>query len=160
LAACGGDRRNDQTGERETAETRPVGVSETGCLTARGDQFVLTDLKRAGGTTATTETFQLIGMDEVLRQHVGKQVRVAGEAEGSQVAVVTESTPGSDASRPAGTTGGAKPTGSADPADPKVTTDTQTRMEVRKLRVGSVEPTGESCAEETNPDDTAAKPRQ
>jgi hypothetical protein len=131
------DAENTAGNDDRTAEVRPVPVNETGCLTARGDQFVLTDLERGEG--ATTETFQLVGNEAELRQHVGKQVRVNGEAEAPKVAVVQESTPPPSDSRPQGTTGS---------TDPKVTSQVQTRMEVRKLTVTSVEPTGANCAEE------------
>jgi hypothetical protein len=143
VVACGGNRDRDDAnapGDGKTAEVRPATVTQMGCLTARGDQFVLTDLERGEGE-ATTETFQLIGSDDELRQHVGKQVRVIGEAEASRVAVVQESTPppATDA-KPQGTTGG---------ADPKVSTQSETRVETRKLTVSSVQPTGASCAAET-----------
>jgi len=135
LIGCRGADRSDD----KAVEVRPTTVTETGCLTARGDQFVLTDLERGEGQ-ATTETFQLIGNAEDLRQHVGKQVRVNGEAEAPNVAVVQESTPPSPQPAPQGTAGG---------ADPKVTTQEQTRVEVRKLKVASVQPTGSSCRAET-----------
>ena len=145
LAGCGGaDRDRENAGDRageKTAEVRPTVVTETGCLTARGDQFVLTDLQRGEGQP-TTEAFQLIGDGEQLRQHVGKQVRVNGEAEAPKVAVVQESSPAPAEPAPQGTAGGAKP-------EAKVDTQTQTRVEVRKLTVSSVEPTGASCAAET-----------
>jgi hypothetical protein len=143
VVGCGrADRDAENTAgsdANKTAESRPVPVSETGCLTARGDQFVLTDLERGAGQPAT-ETFQLIGNESDLRPHVGKQVRVSGEAEAPKVAVVQESTPppASD-SKPQGTSGG---------AEPKVTTQAQTRVEIRKLTVSSVEQTGASCAAE------------
>jgi hypothetical protein len=139
FAGCGGadrDRENAGTDEK-TAEVRPVPVSETGCLTARGEQFVLTDLQRGDGE-ATTETFRLIGNEQELRKHVGQQVRVNGEAEAPKVAVVQESTP------PASGTA----TGTAGAADPKVSTQSETRVEVRQLTVASVEPTGAACSAE------------
>jgi hypothetical protein len=137
FVACGGNREDDKT-----AEVRPAAVTEMGCLTARGDQFVLTDLERGEGE-ATTETFQLVGNDDELRQHVGKQVRVTGEADPPRVAVVQESTPPQPEARPQGTTGA---------ADPKVRTQSETRVEARKLKVSSVQPTGASCAAETTSD--------
>lgn len=142
LVGCGdrGDRRGDTNrAEEKTAEVRPTTVTETGCLTARGDRFVLTDLERGAGE-ATTETFQLTGSEEQLRPHVGKQVRVNGEAEAPKVAVVQESTPAPAEPRAEGTAGG---------AEPKVRTQAETRMEVRTLKVSTVEPTGASCAAET-----------
>ena len=134
-AACGGDRQEARDA-RQSDEDVPV--TEVGCLTAKGDQFVLTDLEAGGGASAT-EAFQLIGDQDELRRHVGKQVRVSGQAEPAQVAVVRESTPPAPEQQPTGTAGS---------TDPSVTTETQTRMEVRKLTLGTVEPTGATCAEE------------
>jgi hypothetical protein len=135
LVGCGGRERGDE----KTAEVRPATVTEMGCLTARGEQFVLTDLEHGEGA-ATTEAYQLVGRDDELKQHVGKQVRITGEAEAPRVAVVQESTP----PKP-----DAKPEGTAGRAEPKVSTQTETRVEMRKLTVSSVTPTGESCAAET-----------
>ena len=149
LVGCGGreDGANNSADEK-VAEVRPTVVTETGCVTARGDQFVLTDLERGEGG-ATTETFQLGGNNDELRQHVGKQVRVTGEAEAPKVAVVQESTPAADA-KPRGTTGG---------VEPKVSTQSETRVEARKLTVSSVQPAGGSCAAETNTEGAAAPTR-
>jgi hypothetical protein len=132
-AACGGERREARDARESEEDVR---VTETGCLTAKGDQFVLTDLEGSEGASAT-ETFQLIGNETELRKHVGKQVRVNGQAEPAQVAVVRESTPPpSDKQQPTGTAGS---------TEPSVSTETQTRVEVRKLTVASLEPTGAAC---------------
>ena len=149
---CGGDRERTETGAsaENTADVRPAPITATGCLTARGDQFVLTDLEREG--QPTTETYQLIGNQEQLRPHVGKQVRVNGEAKPAQVATMQESTPAASKPQPQGTAGG---------ADPKVTTQAETRVEVRELTVSSIQPTGEGCAAEAKEDEGAGrKPRQ
>jgi hypothetical protein len=156
IAGCGGGDRNeegrDSAGSGGT-DVSPVPVTETGCLTARGGQFVLTDLDR-GASDPTTETYQLIGNEEELRQHVGKQVRVNGEAEPPKVATVQESTPTPPDSAARGTTGMGE-------TGPKVSTQAETRLEVRKLTVSSVQPTGESCAAEATGDGAApTKPRQ
>ena len=158
VAACGGNRDREEHAAApagDTAEAKPITITETGCLTARGEQFVLTDLQPATGAagTSATQTYQLVGEDEELRQHVGKQVRVSGEAEGAQVTEVRELTPDT-ASKPEGTSGAANPNPTAVPRSPgqgdaQVRTETETRMEVRKLRVASVTPTGDSCADET-----------
>ena len=140
LIGCGRTDR-DHAGDRPGSDyldgARPLPVTETGCLTARGDQFVLTNLERGAGE-ATTETFQLVGNQEQFRPHVGMQVRVTGEAEPPKVAVVQESTPQPESARPQGTSG----------PDPNVSTQAQTRVEVRKLTVATVEGTGASCAAE------------
>jgi hypothetical protein len=171
-AGCGGSNKDEQANaasdDQKTAEGRPAPVTQTGCLTARGDQFVLTDLDRgtAGASDqATTETYQLIGNADELRQHVGKQVRVNGEAEPAQVAEVRETTPSGPQANATGTSGqsqaGAQPQSGSAPAQsgsaqmqgggntPQVSSQTETRLEVAKLRVQSVTPTGESCAAET-----------
>ena len=149
--ACGADR-NDATEEQKSVEGRSRPVEVTGCLTARGDQFVVTDLEREG-QAPTTETYQLIGNEDELRPHVGKQVRIVGEADPQQVAEVREATPAAPAG---GTTGTA---GQAPGGQPKVSTETSTRMEVAKLRVQSVTPSGATCAAEAK-DRTPPSPRQ
>ena len=147
LVGCGG---RDRDADEKTAEVRPTSVTEMGCLTARGDRFVLTDLERGEGE-ATTETFQLVGNEDELRKHVGKQVRVTGEAEAPKVAVVQESTPAAP---------GAKPEGTAGSAEPKVATQSETRLEARTLTVSTVEPTGASCAAEATESAAPTRPPQ
>jgi hypothetical protein len=160
--ACGG-AAEDTGGEQQSASGAPAGaagpsrpVEVSGCLTARGDRYVLTDLERAdeqgggGGGQAATESYELVGNTENLKQHVGKQVRVVGEAEPQQVAEVRESSPAPATSGATGTTGrqpqgGQQPSGSG---QPQVSTATETRMEVAKLRVQSVTPSGATCAAE------------
>jgi len=77
---------------------------------------------------------------------------VNGEAEPPQVAEVRESTPpapesGTSGSGAATGTAGQKPESGG--AQPQVRAETETRLEVTKLRVQSVTPTGQSCAAET-----------
>lgn len=145
-AACGGGNR-DATAEREnTAATntarvetdeptgRPAPIMVTGCLTAADGRFVLTEL--SGDRQPTTEAYQLTNADEQLRPHVGKQVRVNGEAEPARVAEVRESTP----TAPAGTAGQQTTTN-----QPAVSTETRTRLETRTMSVTSVTPTGQDC---------------
>ena len=133
---CGG--RSDSEKEEGTdgvniAETTTV--VETGCLTATGDRYVLTALE--GGGRAETEMYQLVGSNVDLRRHVGREVQVTGVAEPAQVAELRELSP----STPTGTTG------SGDGTQPQVRTEAQTRLETRRMRVSSVTPTGEECAE-------------
>jgi hypothetical protein len=135
---CGGPSDDGRTDEHsddvDIGETTTI--VETGCLTAAGDRFVLTALER-GGRRAETEMYQLVGNDEDLRRHVGREVQVTGMAEPAQVAEVTEVSP----STPAGTSG------TADGTQPQVTTEAATRLETRRMRVSTVTPTGEECAE-------------
>jgi hypothetical protein len=127
LAAAIGCGRSDG----ETATSR------TGCLTTSGETFVLTDIER--GESPSTEAFRLEGHENELRPHIGQRVRITGDAEPAKVAVVRESTPPDPNAQPAGTSGG---------ATPNVSTATEARVEVRKLTVASVEPTGQTCAAE------------
>jgi hypothetical protein len=162
--ACGGGKDETEIAERNPevanrGDGRPVAITQTGCLTAQGDRFVLTALESAtapGAATPeagrqsptasaqpTTESYQLIGNDDELRPLVGKQVRVSGEADPPKVAEVRESTPPTSASGATGTTGQAEP---PKPGEPKVATSTETRLEVTQLRVQSIAATGEACA--------------
>jgi hypothetical protein len=130
-AAC------DQTKSEEgTLESRPeVGeedgrprvITASGCVTASGERFVLTDLKGQDGS-ALTETYRLVGDDEDIRPHVGKMVQVTGASEPEQIVDVRQST-------------GSVGTGGAAQVD---TTET-TRIEVTDLTVRSIAPTGEPC---------------
>jgi hypothetical protein len=117
-------------------------IAVTGCLTGSGDRFVLTSLERENtGTTIAapaTETYQLIGKDDDLRPLVGKQVSVTGRADTAEVAVIHESVPPSRVTGIAGTPGQAE--------GPKVSAESETRIEVSKLKVASVRSTGEACA--------------
>jgi len=151
---CGGGtreadaERDDIAGTNAQAETdeptgTPAPASVMGCLSAAEGRYVLTELKgdiKAPGGPAqpTTETYQLTGADEKLREHVGKQVRVTGEAEPARIAEVRESTPSTPAA-PAGTAG-RQGTNQAE-----VSTETRTRLETRRMTVMSVTPTGDDC---------------
>lgn len=143
--ACGGGDRSVVTDRENTTATnaaveteeptgRPAALMVTGCLTAADGRYVLTEL--SGDRQPTTEAYQLTNADEQLRPHVGKQVRVNGEAEPARVAEVRESTP----SAPAGTAG--QQTTANQPA---VSTETRTRLETRTMSVTSVTPTGQDC---------------
>jgi hypothetical protein len=149
---------------------RPVDVE--GCLTASGGQFVLTALQNAapagsqasGGNSAaagsaqrpggqspvpTTETYQLVSAgDNDLQKYVGQQVRVTGEADPARVADVRELTPATPAQPERGQPGSVGTTGNAagnTNSGPKVTTESTTHFEYRKLRVSAVTPAGGAC---------------
>jgi hypothetical protein len=116
--ACGGNKDEADIAERDPkvgdrGDGRPMAITETGCLTAQGDRFVLTALEsaaaagtakpepgaagsqkpgqgaaesRSADAQPTTESYQLIGNEDELRPLVGKQVRVSGEADPPKVA--------------------------------------------------------------------------
>jgi hypothetical protein len=161
-AACGGNNRETAAEHENTTATanapagseeptgRPAALSVTGCLTSADGRYVLTqlagDVQSPGGPA--TETYQLTNADEKLRPHVGKQVRVTGEAEPARVAEVRESTPATPAT-PAGTAG--QQTTANQPA---VSTETRTRLETREMSVMSVTPTGQDCPAGSAPNPT------
>lgn len=157
-AASGDERQNTTPGNATAAEAtraaatgRPAPITATGCLTSANGRFVLTQLEEAaaateGATTAgaparpTTETYQLTNADDQLRQYVGRQVRVNGEAAPAQVAEVRETTPAAQAGSATGTSGSQAGGNGA-----TVSTETATRFESRRLSVLSVTPTGDAC---------------
>ena len=159
--ACGGGNDESAIAEKEPevsgrGSEAPALITATGCLTASGDEFVLTDLQSAAAGSAagqeqgagavaqpTTESYQLIGNEEELRGLVGRQVTVTGPAEPPKVAEVRETTPATEPGNATGTTGASQP---AKPGAPQVATTTETRLEVTQLRVNSVTETGQACA--------------
>lgn len=137
--ACGRSDRDEANldpagNDADIAENAPI--IETGCLTASGDRFVLTALEAANGAgLPQTELYQLIGQEDQLRPHVGKAVRVTGEAPPARVAELREMSP----AQPPETRG------TAGDNEARVQTESQTRIETRQLRVQSVTPTGDEC---------------
>jgi hypothetical protein len=145
-AGCGG--RSDENAAEQARDDNDIDISETttvaetGCLTASGDRYVLTALESGGGAAAT-ELYQLIGSEDELRQHVGREVRVSGMAEPAQVATVRESS----AAAPTGTAGAEQ--GANRGTQPEVRTEAETRLETRRMRVTTVTPTGDECPAST-----------
>jgi hypothetical protein len=137
----------------------PEMVGVEGCLTASGDDLVLTRLTSSGngsqtnqpdtGTTTglpapqATQMFTLKGMEDELRPHVGRQVRVRGEAHAPEVAVLRQRESPAPAG-PAGTTPSADANGSAG-NQAQVTTMQKTRFEATELTVRAVTPLNRSC---------------
>ena len=119
--------------------SKRVGVSETGCLIASGDRFVLAALETGG--RPSTELYQLMGADDDLRKNVGREVRVTGLAEPASVAEVREISPAT----PVATSGSAD-----NGTQPQVRTEAETRLETRTLRVQSVTATGNECSSAAN----------
>ena len=114
--------------------SQATAVTEVGCLTAAGDRFVLTSLE--SGERTATELYQLVGTSDELREHVGREVLVTGEAEPAGIAEIRETTPAT----PVGTSGA-----NIQAAPPQVRTESQLRLETRQLRVLTVTPTGDDC---------------
>jgi len=108
-------------------------VTEVGCLTATGDRFVLTSLE--SGERPATELYQLVGMSDELRENVGREVLVTGEAQPAGIAEVRETTPATPVATSGVSEGG----------PPQVRTESQVRLETREMRVLTVTPTGDDC---------------
>jgi hypothetical protein len=137
---CGGatDRPAEEARDDNDIDiSKTTTVTETGCLTSSGDRFVLTALE--GGGAAATEMYQLIGAEDQLRPHIGREVQVNGMAEPAQVATLREAAPAS----PTGTAGDDRQAGNGTGA--QVTTEAMTRLETRRMQVTSVTPTGDEC---------------
>ena len=129
---------------------RPVTIVEDGCLAASGSQFVLTDLERAEahpslgqqrtiGTRprSTTEAYLLVEADDELTNMIGKRVRVVGEVDPAQVAEFHQMSPKVRI----------RAVGSND-LTPAVSDYGVLRVEVHRLRVTAVDPTGDDCSAE------------
>jgi len=105
-------------------------VSVDGCLTASGERFMLTSFDKESSKTVV---YQLVNADDQLRNLVGKEVRVTGEAEATQATETRAVTPPA----PAATAGKS--------TDARVSTVEDTKLDVRKLTVASATATGDTC---------------
>ena len=106
-------------------------VEVVGCLTASGDRFVVTHVDKDNSKTVA---YELAKQEDQLRALIGKEVRVTGEAQPTQKVETHEVTP----PRPAATSGAAD-------AKAQVSTVENTKVDMQKLTVASVSPTGDSC---------------
>jgi len=149
-AGCGRTDRDepelDAAGnDFDITQARPI--VETGCLTESGGRFVLTALESGdGGGHTATELYQLVGVEDELRKHVGRAVRVTGESEPPRVAELHEASPPTSTGR-SGTTGTSGTDRQATGSQPRVETESTTRIETQHLLVQSVTPTGNDCPE-------------
>jgi len=137
----------------------PEMLGVEGCVTASGNDLVLTRLTSSGGGPQTDQTdtrpstglpaaqatqmFTLKGMEDELRPHVGQQVRVRGEAQAPEVAVLRQH----ETSAPTGAAGAAQAPGAEGAAgvQPQVTTMQKTRFESTELVVRAVTPLNRPC---------------
>ncbi len=147
--ACGRSDKSPRADAPPSAEAQKASdgdqIEVTGCLTGNRDtnQFVLTAnatalsslTNRAGAGEAETFHYQLIGGND-LQVYVGKEVVVKGSVEGKGKDVNIEAKDKADKAS-------AKPSG--DQATPVVKSTEEIEMQVERLNVASVAPTGASC---------------
>jgi len=107
-------------------------VEVIGCLSASGSRFVLS---HADKDNSKTVAYQLVNADEQLTPLVGREVRVTGEAQPTQHAETRTVTPPQ-----------ATPTSGSSESNAKVATVEETKVDMQKLTVASVSPTGDSCS--------------
>jgi hypothetical protein len=123
----------------------PALVLETGCLTASGDEFILTDLESAGGTSQepapVTEAYLLEGADDELAEHVGRRVHVTGEASSPRVVDIRLLEPMVRARPAQGSIHADSPTS----AEPTIKITQKVRLELSHVLVRAVDPADESC---------------
>jgi len=106
-------------------------VEVIGCLSSSGNRFVLS---HADKDNSKTVAYQLVNADEQLTPLVGKEVRVTGETQPIQQADARTVTPPQ-----------AAPTSGSSESNAKVATVEETKLDMQKLTVASVAPTGDSC---------------
>ena len=134
--ACGG---NDEKAavppaEVQTQAARPANQPTTvnGCLKAGDapDTFVVTAARAEG--SGETATYQLLGGPGVkLADHIGHSVQVSGTVRETQE---VESRARAESPKPEATTGTGKPV-----------VETRTEVEIKRLEVSEIKPTGEKC---------------
>jgi len=151
-AGCSREKTTTFDDSSKTAGSNLVNPKITiarGCLTGDGGQFVLTNLDQAapapntekpesaGEPLATTESYRLVGKDDLLKSLVGQRVEVSGDSQPEGVVDLVSATPAAAApsNGAAGTSG----------SDAKVSTASRARVEVHELRVNSATPLGDKC---------------
>lgn len=134
--ACGGgdEKAAVPPAEVQSQAVRPTNQPMTvnGCLKAGDapDTFVVTAARTAGSND--TATYQLVGGQGVkLTDHIGHAVEVSGTVRETQE---LESRARADAPQPEATTGAGKPV-----------VETRTEVEIKRLEVSEIKPTGEKC---------------
>jgi hypothetical protein len=122
-------------------------ITEVGCVTASGGDFILTDLEpvepNSPETQPTTDAYLLTGADTQLKPLAGRRVLVTGEADPAHVTEIRELQPMVRASHDQDEDG---PTGSqASSQTPKIGVTQQIRLEVSRLKVMAVDPRDTAC---------------
>ena len=122
--------------QTQTAQTANMPMTVSGCLKAgeAADTYVLTTARTEGSTDAAT--YQLVGSQTAnLREQIGRRVEVSGTLQAQQQIAATgtaQTKPDKSAERATGTIG-------------TPTVQTRTEIDIKRLSVSSVKPTGEKC---------------
>jgi hypothetical protein len=142
-AACSRDRDRDATMARDIPDKDQIEV--TGCLTAdpNTNQFVLTAnstaltslTNRAAAGEAETFHYQLVGGSD-LHQYVNKEVVVKGVREGKGTDVNIEGKEKTD---------GTPSKSRGDEVTPAIESKEEIELQVERLNVAAVTPTGAAC---------------
>jgi hypothetical protein len=134
--ACNRQKSTAPDVQRTTGEVpRSEPVTVSGCLQSGAiaeNTFVLNATQpEAVGTTATS-TYQLQGGDvDMLRQHVGERVEVSGTVEAEQKVTSSSGTVQEDRAKATNGT---------------PTVETKATIDVKRLDVDSVKPSGQRCS--------------
>jgi hypothetical protein len=146
LSLAAGACARDRTGEQQqaAADSPRKQIEVTGCVTANADtnQFVLTAnqtaltalTNRAAAGEAESFHYQLLGGSD-LQQYVGKEVVVKGSVEGK----------GDDVNIETKEPTGAVPKSRGEEVTPAVESTHEIEMQVERLNVASIAPTGSAC---------------
>jgi hypothetical protein len=114
----------------------PTLVTEVGCVTASGHEFILTDLEPAGlaKTRPSTDAYLLQGADPELEAAAGRRVQVSGSVDPAEVTDIRILQPLALESK------------KKSPSEvPAVEVGQQIRLATRTLQVLAVDPLGERC---------------
>lgn len=144
-AGCGGGDTAPRSDEGARTPPPAQANTVTGCLkggSAAGTYVLVTEpaemgaeVERATRGLVTTYTYTLVGQD--LDSHVGRQVAVTGAVEDRDEVEVDESREQTAAPNRVG----------GDTVTPTVEVEEEAVIEVRRMRVDTVQPTGEPCTE-------------
>ena len=135
--ACNSNKNKQTTPDLQTStgeQPRAQAVTVTGCVragTLAENTWVLITDPSGAATAGQTPTYQLVGGDATaLRNTVGQRVEVSGTVEAEQQVA---------------TSSGAIPESRAKGTSGTPTVETKTTVDIRRLDVTSVKPTGDRC---------------
>ncbi|HEY2904271.1 MAG TPA: hypothetical protein VGJ29_00110 [Vicinamibacterales bacterium] len=135
--ACNSNKNRQTTPDMQTStgeQPRAQAITVTGCLrtgTLAENTWVLISDPTSATTTGQAPTYQLMGGDAAaLRNNVGQRVEVSGTVESEQQVA---------------TSSGVVPENRAKGTSGTPTVETQTNVDIKRLDVTAVNPTGDRC---------------